>query len=917
MKLPRFLFAILMVGLFSNSLWGQGAPETISRPDKTVEGWKSAVDPAEVNGKPPMALKLTAPIKHGVRSVAPSRPSSFVAICDDNVFGVKSWSILNLSTGGITPAFADKTKLEEAMLSPDGQFLAGKVGAVGVQPAALVVWTTRPGKEVQRFLSGEKNSAPKAVGFAAGGQILTATDVGFKVHLQAYDLKSGNKNWEIELPKMVEHKNSAISPGGKYLALVLEKSLMLIETGKGETIDKMDLPEAPEKAVFGSHPEGVAFSPDGLELAAYCEHGGKGRLIIWDLATGQVMADHVAEQAKDDRWAKAEAKLEYFGDPHFLRFSNHVLDRETGKVVYTIPQSKKGRNDDLIKAVGQSSVLVISEKEQDKAFISVTMLPKAEIEKSLAVVRTGGKASDANLPPLTKADYSGVRTALDAGAPGAWGLKVDAAAKAPAAAGAIALRAQHSPGGEDQSIKTIAFSGAPANQIAAGYEVNAKGTMKTVIDRIGLAGGIAAGRFEFPEKSELMDLSADGKMLLVKTSEERIDLYSIAAGAAKPVLGLRPYDGDKDGAGIKFAAVLSPEQLLTVSNAGRLVVWNVAGAKAIYEMRTQRDGFALSPSRAQFAFANGKGVTVIDAASGGVLGTLAGPMTVFAGQVVFSADGSRLAYFSSYPYPRLVAYDLSSGKTLADAGLPKEAGNGQVFWTDASHLLVAGCLFDVERKCVIWRYAHDVFMPHLIGAPQSGWAFVRGEGNQPSALLAVALPHAEAKAAEAALKPGENIAVGPGTKVSVQVSITGDAAFQTKVADALKKHVADAGWVVADNADVHLTATTTAKQGRTMQYHVIGGNPASQTVTIPAYDCKLEITQGGQTIWEAATPAGNMAPSFTNLKKGQTVQDLVNEINANPGGGFYESVTFPATIARPLEKVGVSKITLKGVVAGQ
>ncbi len=915
MKPLRWILVLLVASLSGATVLGQTTRPAIVRPTAAVDGWKSAADPLEAKGKALAALKISAPIKHGVRSVASLRVSPFVAICDDDVFGASNWKLLNLNTGGVTPGFTTKLRLEEVTLSPDGQYLAGKAGAVGVQPAALVVFSIKQGKEISRMPSGDKNYAPRPVGFVAGDQILSATDLQFKPRLQAWDLKIGAKNWEVELPKMIEAKTIALSPGGKYFAMITEKELLMIETAKGETVNKTDLPEAPEKATFGSHPMGLAFSPDGLELAGYFEHGGKGRLVIWDLATGTVLSDHLGEIAKDDRWTKAETKLEYFGDLHFLRFANHVLDRDTATVVYTIPQSRKGRSDDLIKAVGESSVLAISEKEQDKAFINVAMLPKDEIEKSLAVVRTGGKATDANLPPLSKTDYSQVRVALDAGAPATWSLKVDAAKMPAGGVGAIALKPQRAPGGEEYAIETIAFSGGPANQIAVGYQAKANEQSKTIVDRIGLSGGIAAGSFEFPSSMELLDLSADGKTVLLKTGEDRIDLYSLAAGSAKPVVAFRPYDGDKNGAAVKFAAIVSPEQILTVSTAGRLVLWNVQGVKAVYEMTTQREGCALSPSRTQFAFTNGTGVSIIDVASGGVLASLSGAgHSFFGGALAITPDGSKLALFVGQPYPRLQAFDLATGKMIADSGLPREAGAGRISWADPLHLLVSGFLFDVELKSVIWRYVYGGIMPRFEGAPDNRFAYVHGTFNQPAALVQVSLPHAEAKAAAAGLKAEQNVAVGPGTKVAIAVSVTGDAAFQKKVTEALTKHVQDAGWVVADNADVHLTATTTTKEAKTMQYSVIGGNPANQTVSIPTYECKLEIMKDGLSLWQASSFAGNMAPQFTRLKQGQTMQDIVNEINANPGSGFYDAVTFPATISKPLDKIGVSRITLKGVV---
>jgi len=189
MKLPRLVMICLVVGLANASLFAQTTRPAIVRPATIIEGWKSVVDPSAVPGKALPTLKSSAPVKHGVRSVASLRVSPFVAICDDDVFGASSWKLLNLNTGGVTPGFTTKLRLEEAVLSPNGQYLAGKMGAVGVQPAALVVFSIKQGKEISRMPSGDKNHAPRGIGFVAGDQILSATDLQFKPKLQAWDAR--------------------------------------------------------------------------------------------------------------------------------------------------------------------------------------------------------------------------------------------------------------------------------------------------------------------------------------------------------------------------------------------------------------------------------------------------------------------------------------------------------------------------------------------------------------------------------------------------------------------------------------------------------------------------------------------------------------------------------------------------------
>src|SRR4051812_3286345 len=98
--LMRWIVLIVLVGFANAGVYGQTTRPAIVRPSGVAEGWKSAVDPSDAKGKALSALKSSAPAKHGVRSVASLRISPFVAICDDNVFGVSAWGLLNLNTGG-------------------------------------------------------------------------------------------------------------------------------------------------------------------------------------------------------------------------------------------------------------------------------------------------------------------------------------------------------------------------------------------------------------------------------------------------------------------------------------------------------------------------------------------------------------------------------------------------------------------------------------------------------------------------------------------------------------------------------------------------------------------------------------------------------------------------------------------------
>lgn len=915
----NWLRVVLAAMVCSTGAFAQTTGPARQRPKDVVAGWKAAADPAKLKGRPRFDINTSIPLKRDIKAVVSNRPSHSILLIDDDHFNAKVCSLLNLATGGATPAFTQKFQLDQPLLSADGQILATKVRGERGGPASIDLIAVKGGAVLQKIPSDDKFGAPDPVGFTAD-RLIAFTSSGFKPRFVAYDIKGGAKAWESESAKGMEGKFTAISPGGKFVAGIGENRLIVIETSKGETAAALDLPKASENAPFGSKPKGMAFSPDGLELATYCEHGmGKSRLLIWDMATGQVMTDQVAEMPKDDRWARHDAvKFEYFADGNLLRFSNHVIDRETGKSIWTIPGSRNGKADELIVALGSDRVLMVSEKDKDRAWISVAALPKDQIAKAMTVVRSGGKSSDASLPPLSKGDWTGAKVLLDAAAPQGWTLKADAGTgPAYSSPGAIALRRESAPG-KELSAKTVIFSGRPANQAAVAYHSQDK---KTIVDRLAVGAGSAAGSVEFPAHADLLDFSADGRFVVLRTGEERLDIYTFAP-AAKHVIGFRPYEEEKDAKQVRFAAMVTPDQLVTVSRTGRLALWQIVGAapKVIYEITAKSEGFALSPGRKQLAWASGSGFTLIDVATGQIIAGINGNETT-SHHLAFSPDGTRLVNFSAGPFPFLTAWELNTGKTLGETAVQKSAWPGPVSWAGPDHLLVHDLLVNLDKKVVVWRYVAEPFSPKIHSASEPfhwGWVSPAFNTNQPPALVAVTLPHDDAKKASAQLAAGTNLVVKPGMKISIEANVVGDDNFRKSVIDALTQRATHAGLTVAEGQNLRLVATTSEKESRTVEYRIIrfgGGGPAQESATIPSYECKLELIADGQTVWDVSTLAGGYAPSFTGqLKEGESVQDLVNRQNANPGGNFYKGVPIPGTVAKPAENLGASKITLKGLV---
>ena len=918
---------ILIPILWTNAALGQTAAKPSASPPQRatdkVDGWKAAPDPSDFKGKLRADIRLTIPVKRSIVAADSARPGPIIAVCDADPFGPRQWGSINLQTGAYAPAFADKAEFESPQISPDGTLLAGKVKPEHLKTPGLEIWNVKTGKPLHRIPGADTFSVPLPVGFAGGDLLVTLTTKGFKGTLAAYNTKTGNPAWSVELPAAVEHKNAAISPGGKYVAAVSDKGLWLYDTATGQALSDHPLPEPAELSPFGSKPLGLAFSPDGQELAAVFEHGhAKSRLIVWDMVTGRPMVDRIAEALKDDRWTyRTERKLEYFPSGQLLRYSNQVLDKDTAKVIHALPSD---RGVQLLKVLTDDKVLVLTDKGSDgRATAAVVSLPKDQIARTQDVVRGGGKSSDAALPPLSKPDYSAVRVALDAGAPEPWSLKPDApATRTNLTTGAIPLRHPKPPSGIEQAVKRIIFTGPPTNQMAVSYHTGGAfekdpAKIKTIIDRINLAGGTPAGSLEVPTHAELLDVSPDGKFVLVRQGGDRVDLYGM--GPTKHVVGFRPYEGDKNGDKVGWAGILSPEQFLTLSSAGRLVLWSVAGPKAVYELGLAAGdpasgaGIAFSPTRKQLAIANGEGVTLLDPATGASVGALKG-VRATGDHIAFSHDGARLAHFTYRPYPALRAYDLATGTLIGDCALPKETWTGPVAWAAPGYVLVNGYLADLEKKIAVWRYQDGAFAPRITGhADARLWAYVAGQMSQPPALVAYTVPHDEAKKVIASIRAQENILLKPGMKVTVESAVQGTPEYQQTVLESLRARCQEVGLVVADNQPIRLVASVVTKGSKTVDYDIRGRG--RETVTVPEYECKLQITKDGQEIWGITTPAGGSHSLFVFLRGDETAQSQADKANANPGSAFFLNATIPATVAKPIANLGTSRFTLRGIQA--
>jgi hypothetical protein len=193
---------------------------------------------------------------------------------------------------------------------------------------------------------------------------------------------------------------------------------------------------------------------------------------------------------------------------------------------------------------------------------------------------------EAEPPPVSIGDRSEMKE-LKADRISAWIAKPDGA---PAAAVNLAQRSMNLPvklNGSER-VERLIFTD-PRTPVAA-LVLYAPSFFddpsKCRVQRVDLTSGRPLDLLVLPPRSELMDLSGDGKLALCRTSPPKspscLEVLQIDGAAAKRVSIWKPYDGDED---ITLAAFIDDKHVVSCDSGGYFILWEFASGKAIYRLK--------------------------------------------------------------------------------------------------------------------------------------------------------------------------------------------------------------------------------------------------------------------------------------------------------------------------------------------
>lgn len=473
---------------------------------------------------------------------------------------------------------------------------------------------------------------------------------------------------------------------------------------------------------------------------------------------------------------------------------------------------------------------------------------------------------------------------------------------------------------------TKSLVGSPNGKFAAiGYQlqkpgVNQPSTTRIVISNLDTAKQTAEG--SQPGKYILLAVHNDGKQVLVRKEEfgfgnsDRAEIWNVSPKSASKGTQWVPYDestgGDRD---VAWGSFIGDDRLATLSNKGKLVVWELNEMKPVYTMEVQGGSKpAVSPDQKWLAFTTGKDVGILDLEKGEIAALQSHPQVNWP-NLAFSPGQSKLGMAA---FDRLFVWDFATGELYREMPYQGLHVMGNITWPSEEHVLLGNrYLIDLENQVKLWDYQGGEFAQQFGGMT---W-FVVSDGQKPGALLGAQLPPPAVKDALAkAMSAPDFFVLKPGTVVKVDVSAV-DPAGKDFVEKALIARLKEAGFDAGPSGTIDLVAVTEVGQSREISYHTFG-RIGSQTYTVRDYTSRVKFVYKGTEVWQTAVGS---VPGFVRLAENETMEQFLRK-SEKFNFDWFGKVDLPKLLQKPtiipnqvagaapaqVPTVGTTKLTTAG-----
>jgi WD40 repeat protein len=801
--------------------------------------WKLALDPpaAPVSYK---SGKFSTKIENFDQLLFPHGPSRFCLVKESATGQRKHW-VMDLGSGKAIgkPVTEPEIRGHAPVLSPDGRYLADFFPS----NREIAVWSFATGEQICQLPKSDR--AFEEFTFAGPHQLAVVDSEDLKLNLTVWDVRTGKQlSRAIIRDESASGSSLAIapSPGGKYLAVVAEHDLLLVDLAGPTVVGRRSLRYLGDRdaiRLFGawldlSHVEcdGIAWSAVGHRLALTLRSGNDGFLVCLDAANGGVVFERLLrgnEFGHFDFRDEDGNPLDWLPDGSaILVGGTRLYDAQTGKDLYTLPTDPTGDNHPR-RIIPPWDVLTVAEGADGDDYLVSLPLPKDALAKALEQTRGAGEAVDSLLPPLTVASLEGAATIDAAHAPGAWQSLADGVEPIAGLPDRLEIA------DADRRVSRVRFAAPSSGKLAVvstKYTSDGRGktTSSVEIQQVDARAKRRGPAIEIAPQYDLADVSPDGQFALLRLADapfrfERLDLVGI--NPKKHVAGWRPYAsvdaidaarGEGKPKNIHWAGLVDAEHALSLSEAGRLVLWKLPECRAVWQLAGVpiHDGITFSPGRRFVALRIGSRMLLLESLTGKVLAQPELPAGAHIGRIAFRPDGREcyVTYMQPQQYPQIRRLDAATGKVLDEFPMSVLGtstyvyADSTIFRSDDVALVNGELLVDLRRKLLLWRYVlADRFQLAEHSPDGRVWYHGDSQGGRPIELIAVDPLREEVRTAARELTPAEQYIIRKGDRIRLAIDLAGAGlgAAAKRIEAAITDRLTSGGLVIDPAAAVTLS----------------------------------------------------------------------------------------------------------------
>ncbi len=909
-------------------------------------GWQ-----VRVERTPDMRIvKRPRPIAIGqdfaVRFIAPATPSTFLAGCRQ---GLKmTCDVWDFGRGEKIASLSDLPNPGQFYaLSPDG----GRLALSPVLGGKLQIWSVRSGKIEREIDLKQQFPSLNYLAFAQSARLVVG--LGLERKMQVYDCASGEEVCSVPADFAMMAKQISLSNAGGYLAIPnpLEQSVRFFDLQLGSPAGSLSLPSLADRT---TSIEGTVFSPDGTEFAALVTTISGGAIVCWNVNGGShvltITLDKSPSLLVESGAAYPGAPLEFVANQGWLVYGRGFVDRKQRQFVWS-EKATDPLSANLVRRVLPDGRVLRTTGSGNTTVYAVEELPWQEIRESSSVVAKGGKPSDAGLPAITAASWSGVRNISHSGRE-EWTAQPDSVPVAEAAFRAKPINLGHAA----FLVNRIAMSAPDARRVMISSTRQQKSglamtdgqlSQQALVLDLEKAAPVQTLNPAFP--TEFLDMNPSGDRLVSRTGKEhdRLDVWDADSG--EHVLGFRPFETDSFPVKMVHAAwLLDEKRMLTFGSNGKLTSWSLPQCTAVYslDLAISVNAFLFPPvcldsHRGRMAVVSVPSVRMVETADGRCLGTFASPMDFGDGgnctRLAFSPDDAQLAMtWNRAGEERLAVWDTGTGKLVRDVAL--DAGGSELIWAAPGQLVIEGFrknagrsrldafdaqnriadLFDVKLGFVTWRYAVPLGRMAGWGPGKCAWYVTCESLTTSGVLYPLALP-TEVCAAAVKKVPEPRTALTKGSQLGLSIQLKlhdGSLAaepLEKEVRDSLEKQITLSGMQIAERAPFALRVKIDeGSNGDFLTVFPLGDAERASVTDGLSVLCQLTLTDAAGTVyWHRVkrfptVDKPSMRPSDSRASLLQTMRKEQWRRVAE----WFASEPFPQEISDPRDRQAIGESVL-------